>query len=176
MCEDEFDFEKALKYALECTGNHGMSPKPEQVTAIGAVYDKKAVFSSVSACPTHFMQTCCGSPSSIATDTSSSSLCLVLHCWCSRLLPASEIHDIRSRDTPIALRKFIQDVNSTPSSIKKHVLFIEKLVHTRAVDTRLSSQHPRNRATPMESLGTRLHCTYWFLVFHDSHCSFYTGW
>ena len=43
MCEVD-EFESALKYALECTGNHGLSPKPEQVTAIRAVYDKKDVF------------------------------------------------------------------------------------------------------------------------------------
>ena len=40
MCEDD-EFESALKYALEWTGNHGMSPKPEQVTAFRAVYNKK---------------------------------------------------------------------------------------------------------------------------------------
>ena len=51
MCEDD-EFESALKYALECTGNHGMSPKPEQVTAIRAVYDKNNAFSTVSTRPT----------------------------------------------------------------------------------------------------------------------------
>ena len=43
MC-DEDEFESVLKYALECTASHGMSPKPEQVTAIRAVYDQKDVF------------------------------------------------------------------------------------------------------------------------------------
>ena len=43
MC-DEDEFDSALKYALECTGSHEISSKPEQVTAIRAVYDKKDVF------------------------------------------------------------------------------------------------------------------------------------